>query len=40
MNNNLYALDFPPAVEIEPAIEYFESLKREDLLEWRVNLFE
>jgi len=23
-NNNLYALDFLPAVEIEPAIEYFD----------------
>jgi hypothetical protein len=36
-DSKMYALDFPPGVEVEPAIEYFESLEAGELASWRIN---
>ena len=37
MDKRMYALDFPPDIEINPAIEYFESLQEVSAAEWRIN---
>ena len=40
MNDKMFALDFPPEIRIEAAIDYLVKLKDEDLLDWRINDFE
>jgi hypothetical protein len=40
MNDRMYALDFPPNIDINPAIKYFESLQEASLAEWRINEYE
>jgi hypothetical protein len=37
MNGNMYALDFAPEMDIDPAIEYLESLQEREMATWRLN---
>jgi hypothetical protein len=34
------SLDFPPDIDIDPAIEYLESLQEASVADWRMNEFE
>jgi hypothetical protein len=36
-NNRMYALDFEPGVDVQPILAYLETLKSEDLLDYRIN---
>lgn len=36
-DGRLYALDFAPGVDLAPAIQYFETLKSNDVADWRIN---
>jgi hypothetical protein len=36
-DGRMYALDFKPDIELNPAIEYLEGLKEKDLADWRIN---
>lgn len=36
----MYALDFPPEIELQPAIEYLESMKEANVADWRMNEYE
>lgn len=40
MDSRIYALDFPPEVDIDPAIEYLESLQEASVATWRMNEYE
>ena len=40
MDDRLYALDFPPGVEVNPAIAYLEDLKAQGIADWRINEYE
>ncbi len=40
MDKRMYALDFAPEIELDPAIEYFESLQQRELATWRLNEYE
>jgi hypothetical protein len=40
MDDRFYALDFPPEVDTNPAIEYLEDLKARDVADWRINEFD
>jgi hypothetical protein len=40
MDDRMYALDFPPEIDISPAIEYLESLQDRELMTWRLNEYE
>ena len=40
MDNSMYALDFPPGIDIDPAIEYLQSLQKTDVADWRINEYE
>ena len=40
MDDKMYALDFPPGIDVAPAIQYLESLKAQDLADWRINEYE
>ena len=40
MDNSMYALDFPPEIELQPAIEYLESMKEANVADWRMNEYE
>lgn len=40
MDNRMYALDFPPEVDIDPAIDYLESLQDANVVTWRLNEYE
>jgi hypothetical protein len=37
MNDRLYALDFAPGIDTDPAIEYVMSLQQQELADWRIN---
>ena len=32
-----YALDFKPGIDVMPTIDYLESLKAQEVAEWRIN---
>jgi hypothetical protein len=36
-DNSMYALDFEPGVDIQPAVSYLESLKAKGVADYRVN---
>jgi len=40
MDNKMYALDFPPGIDIDAAIEYLESLQEASVADWRMNEYE
>ncbi len=40
MNKKMYAFDFAPEVELDPAIEYFASLQSAKTAAWRLNEYE
>jgi hypothetical protein len=40
MDGTMYALDFAPGIDVAPTIEYLESLKAQDLADWRINEYE
>jgi hypothetical protein len=40
MDDTMYALDFPPRIQVTPTIEYLESLKARDMADWRINEYE
>lgn len=40
MDNRMYALDFPPDIGIDPAVEYLESLGDASMAAWRMNEYE
>jgi hypothetical protein len=40
MDNRMYALDFPPQIDVDPAIEYLESLREPGVATWRMNEYE
>jgi hypothetical protein len=40
MDNRMHALDFPPETDIQPAIEYLESLQKASMADWRLNEYE
>jgi Domain of unknown function (DUF4265) len=40
MDNRMFALDFPPDVDVAPAIEYLESLQEASAADWRINEYE
>jgi hypothetical protein len=40
MDNRMFALDFPPEVDVDPAIEYLQSLQEESVADWRMNDYE
>ncbi len=40
MDDRMYALDFSPELDIDPAIKYFESLLASNLAEWRINEYD
>ena len=40
MDNRMYALDFPPEIDVDPAIEYLESLREAGVATWRINEYE
>ena len=40
MDNRVYALDFAPEIDINPAIEYLESLQETGVANWRINDWE
>jgi hypothetical protein len=37
MDDRMYALDFKPGIDLTPTIEYLESLKAQDVADWRIN---
>ncbi|MGH9643528.1 MAG: DUF4265 domain-containing protein [Terriglobales bacterium] len=37
MDDRMYALDFPPGIDISPAIGYLQSLQSRGLADWRIN---
>jgi len=37
MDNRMYALDSPPGIDINPAIEYLRSLREASVADWRMN---
>lgn len=37
MDDRMLALDFPPEVDISPAIQYLESLQESSAATWRIN---
>ena len=37
MDDRMYALDFKPGIDLTPTIEYLESLKVQDVADWRIN---
>jgi len=40
MDDRMYALDFPPGIDVAPAIEYLEDLKVQGVAEWRINQYD
>ena len=36
-DGRLYALDFAPGSDVDPAIQYLEKLMAQDLADWRIN---
>jgi hypothetical protein len=40
MDDRVYALDFPPGVEVNPATAYLEDLKAQGIADWRINEYE
>jgi hypothetical protein len=40
MDETMYALDFPPGIQVNPTIEYLESLKTREMADWRINQYE
>jgi hypothetical protein len=40
MDDRMYALDFLPGTDVEPAIEYLESLRADEIADWRINEYE
>ena len=40
MDNTMYALDFPPGIDVAPAIEYLEGLQADHIADWRINEYE
>lgn len=37
MDDRMYALDFPPGIDIAPAIDYVTSLQQQGVAGWRIN---
>lgn len=40
MDARMYALNFPPKIDVDPAIAYLESLQEAGLVTWRMNEYE
>jgi hypothetical protein len=40
MDKAMFALDFPPEINIVPAIQYLESLQSASVVTWRMNEYE
>jgi len=40
MDDRMFALDFPPEFDVDPAIEYLELLQESSVANWRMNEYE